>query len=255
MLALLAGGGAARAASLGLGMLLLQFTIGATNDLFDQDLDARSKPWKPIPSRIVTPAVALAVAFACATVSLGIAAAHGPVVVGLAGGMLGAGIAYNIFLKRGSWAWLAYAFAFPLLPLYAWFGASGTMPPAYELLLPLAALAGPALQLANGVVDMERDRAAGLVTLAGRLGHSRTMLAMAAVLLAVHGTAWATVLLTPKPELPVLLILGSATALAAAGWRLSAATRVEGRERGWQLQALAVALLALGWLVFALDKL
>lgn len=252
-LALLAGGRPDVAARLGLAMLLLQFCIGASNDLWDEQLDARSKPSKPIPAGLIDRHAVYVLALATASGALLLAASVGLASLILALGMLSAGLAYNAFLKRGSWGWLAYAVAFPLLPLYAWHGASGDPPPRYEQLLPLAALAGPALQLTNGVVDVGRDRAAGIVTLAGRLGRRRAVGLIGLILLVIYGGAWLSLLRTGDAPAAALLLAAGASAFAAFGWRLSAAGVSTVRERGWRLQATALALLAFGWLVAALS--
>jgi 4-hydroxybenzoate polyprenyltransferase len=52
-LSLLAGAPLSLTLVLALGMLGIQFCIGVVNDLEDASLDARSKPWKPIPSGLV----------------------------------------------------------------------------------------------------------------------------------------------------------------------------------------------------------
>ena len=48
--------------------------------------------------------------------------------------------------------------------------------------MPVAALAGPALQLSNGLIDLETDGAAGLRTLAVELGRRGSLVAMAVAL-------------------------------------------------------------------------
>ena len=59
-LVLVAGGAMAAALVLGLAMLGLQFSIGAANDWFDVELDALTKPAKPIPAgRVCAPSSAL----------------------------------------------------------------------------------------------------------------------------------------------------------------------------------------------------
>jgi 4-hydroxybenzoate polyprenyltransferase len=64
-IAVLAGGELPVAFQLALAMLGIQFCIGAVNDLYDEELDAKSKPFKPIPARRVTRRTAWSVAGAC----------------------------------------------------------------------------------------------------------------------------------------------------------------------------------------------
>lgn len=247
LLALLAGGSPAVAALLGLGMLGLQFSIGAFNDACDVDLDALSKPAKPIPAGLVTRAEALRAAALFGGGGLVVAAALGPTVLLLAALMLAAGLAYDGWLRRGPWGWTALAFALPLLPVYAWHGATGELPPRAELLLPVAALAGPLLQVANGIVDLEADARAGVVGLAGRLGHARALVVVAALSLVIHGLAWITVA-SPGAALLTVGALALAGLASASGVLFSASSAPGRREWGWRAQATGIGLLAVGWL-------
>src|SRR5262249_8658028 len=142
---------------LALGMLALQFCIGATNDVVDAPLDAGRKPGKPIPAGWIGRRTATGVAIAGGVVGLLLYGSFGIDALALGAAMLGVGLAYDLWLKRAGLGWLCFAVAFPLLPLSTWWIAAGPLPPRPELLLPLAAVAGPALSLSNGLVDLERD--------------------------------------------------------------------------------------------------
>ena len=152
-------------------------------------------------------------------------------------------------LKPTPFAWVCYAVAFPLLPVYAWLvGSGGEWPPRAGLLLPIAALAGPTLQLANGIVDVEQDARAGLRGPAVRLGRRRAIVVLALLETAVYGAAWISLLVDPAP-LGSLLTVGLATILAGLGVWMSADDRPPVRERGWQAQAIALVVLGIGWLL------
>jgi 4-hydroxybenzoate polyprenyltransferase len=247
-LALVAGGSPLAGAGLALGMLGIQFSIGAANDVFDEALDAASKPGKPIPSGLVSRRTASVVALVAGGGGLLVAAAFGTAVLAMAAVMLGAGLAYDVALKRGPWGWTAFAVAFPILPVYAWYGATMDLPPRWEALLAVAALSGPALQLSNGLVDLERDLLAGVTGLPGRLGRRRSLLLMALLVATIHGVAWLTLWVDHRLESATVALLAAASALAAGGLVLSATLRSEWREWGWRAQAAAICLLALGWL-------
>lgn len=247
-LALVAGGGIAGAALLALGMLGLQFCIGTVNDLIDAPHDALAKPWKPIPSRLVSVRWAVRVAVVAGGGGLLLAGVVGPLALIMAAVMLGCGLAYDLWLKPTRWAWACFSLAFAVLPVYAWYGATGTLPPRPELLLPLAAAAGPLIQLANGLADLERDDRSGLATLAVRLGRRRSLAVMAGLLVFVHGAAW----LTLRGAAPAVIALAAAaTLLAVIGLWLSAHVDAQRREVGWMIQAGSIALLGLGWLAAA----
>jgi 4-hydroxybenzoate polyprenyltransferase len=245
-LSVVAGAGLAVALTLAIGMLGIQLCIGTVNDLSDVDLDARTKPWKPIPAGLVSHRAATTVAIVCGALALLAPATRGIPVVLMAATMLAAGLVYDIRLKPTVWAWACYSVAFAILPVYAWFGSVGTLPPLSEFLLPLAALAGPALQLSNGLIDLETDAAAGIQTLATRLGRTRTLVAISVVVAVVYSVAWITLGRTGPPA--TLLVVVVATALAAASLVLSTGRSARSRAAGWTGQAVAIALLAAGWM-------
>ena len=247
-LSMLAGASESRSLLLGVGMLGLQFCIGIVNDLADAELDGRTKPWKPVPSGLVSRRAATVAAVASGGGGLLAAALAGPVPLLLAGLMLGAGLLYDLYLKPTSWAWLCFAVAFPLLPVYAWYGAAGTLPPRAELLLPLAALAAPALQLSNGLADIDSDRRGGIETLATRLGRRRAVATIAAILLFLHAIAWATLAGAP---MTAMAVGAAATTMAVAGLALTAGRDNRWRQAGWTAQAVSLALLGFGWLAAA----
>jgi 4-hydroxybenzoate polyprenyltransferase len=245
---LVAGGNAAVSLLLGAGMLCLQFSIGAVNDVVDTAEDEANKPAKPIVAGLITRERALRVGLLMAGVGLSIYAAFGSLPLLLAIAMLGCGLGYDLRLKQVGFGWLCYAIAFPLLPLSSWLAATGGLPPRPEILLPVAAMAGPALQLANGLVDIEGDRRSGIPAPVVRLGSRRSLIVLALLLTLVYGLAWTSVLGGGGMEvLPLLAIVG-ASCCAIAGVLLSGSPAASRRERGWQAQAVGIALLAGGWL-------
>ena len=258
-IALIAGAPIERAGQLALAMLGLQFCIGAVNDLFDEALDAQSKPSKPIPAGRVSRRTAWLVAALCGGGGLALAALVNPadlLLLAMAFAMLSAGLIYDTVLKPTAFGWVCFAVAFPVLPIYAWYGATGTLPPRWEILVPVAALAGPALQLANGLIDLETDRSAGLRTLVVALGRRRSIALMAVALVAIHVLAWITMVPTDaapaaQGAVAVALLSGTAGALALGGLVASAQQARVMREIGWTAQTASIAVLALAWLLGA----
>lgn len=251
-IALIAGATFQRAGLLAAAMLGLQFCIGAVNDLFDEALDAESKPFKPIPAGRVSRRLAWLVAFLSGGGGLALAALVDPpdlLALAMAGAMLSAGLVYDALLKPTAFGWVCFAVAFPLLPIYAWYGATAALPPRWEILVPVAALAGPALQLANGLIDLETDRSAGLRTLAVALGHRNSLAIMAMAVVAIHLLAWLTVPQTAGEA--VALLSGIAGAFALGGLVASAQQGSIMREIGWTAQAASIAVLAVAWLLGA----
>ncbi|MFI5225865.1 MAG: UbiA prenyltransferase family protein [Candidatus Limnocylindrales bacterium] len=248
-LAALAGGGVAVVGMLAISMLFLQFSIGAVNDLADAAADGMAKPWKPIPTGVVPARTALVIASACATAGLVLAAVVSPATLVIAALGLGLGFAYDLRLKGTAIGWLPFAVGIPLLPLFAWIGATGTVPPAIVVLSLIAAPAGAALAIANALPDLERDAASGVRTPATTLGRSTAwavdailqglVVAVALVAVVIVGTA-------PPDILVGAVIFGSIVGIAA-GVILSGRPSVAARQRGWELQAVALGGLAAGW--------
>jgi 4-hydroxybenzoate polyprenyltransferase len=238
-------------------MLAIQFSIGALNDLVDAPLDARQKPRKPIPGGLVSPRTAGHVAIGAAVLGVLLSAPSGTptTIVGL--GCLGLGYAYDLRLSRTALSWLPLSLALPLLPIFAWVGAAGQIPAGLIALVPVGVLGGAGLALANGLVDIERDRTVDRRAIAVALGRRNAWLAQS---LALGGAAALVVVFAPQVAavdagsgaavLRGVRVVGVwlGVTLVAAGALLLASARAGVRERGWEVEALGVASLGLGWL-------
>ena len=235
-------------------MLRLQAAIGAVHDLVDRPLDRGQKPAKPLPSGLVSDRLARAWAAVTAGIGLGLALPSGPATVVVAGLGLGLGYAYDVRLSRTVLSWVPLALAVPLVPIYGWLGATGVIPPALVALVPAGVLAGAALAVANGLVDIDRDTPVGKATIAVRVGRDRAWAAHAGAFVVAIAIA---VLLAPGPSstfdaelLGVVrwagITLGAAVIAVGAG--LLTGRRAGVRERGWELEAIGTATLGLGWL-------
>ena len=246
-LAILAGSPAIVAASLGAAMLGFQVSIGAFNDVLDADRDRLTKPDKPIPAGAIDRVSATLIGTAGGAVGLGISAAFGLPVLVLGAAGYACGLAYDLGASHRGWGWICFAAAFPLLLAWTWVAAAGSLPPAWPLLLPLAALAGPSIHLANSLVDIDADERAGARSLATALGRDRSRTALAILTFTVYGLAWAILFLTQDPPLAALVVAGAATLLAGLGVGLSWRPAPRARAWGWLLQASGLALLAVAW--------
>lgn len=154
-------------------MLLIQSAIGVVNDYCDRGLDAATKPWKPIPAGLVRPTTALVAGVMLAAGALALAATLG--VGGFLLALLGlsAGLAYDVRLKRTRLAALPYMVAIPTLPLWVWVTA-GEWEPALWWIVPIGALVGLALHLANTLPDIAGDETHGVAGFAHLLGPERS---------------------------------------------------------------------------------
>ena len=245
----------ATAALLGLAMTALQAAIGALNDLVDASHDAGRKPAKPIPAGLVSRGLARSIIVLAGGLGLALTAVARPaepavgriLMAGLAVVGLGIGASYDLRAKGTAWSWLPFAVGIPLLPVFGWFGATGSVPIWFIVLVPMAGLAGAGLAIANARADLERDLEAGVGSVAVRLG-SRTSWHVHAALLGSAAAAAVGWLLATDTTVPTLGLV--AIGLAAIGWGLwlGRAGDAGRRERAWQLEAVGTAAVAVGWL-------
>ncbi|MGZ9159951.1 MAG: UbiA family prenyltransferase [Candidatus Limnocylindrales bacterium] len=245
--AILAGADGGPALSLGMSMTALQCSIGALNDVHDATADAGRMPPKPIPSGLVRPIAAWLVVVGTAFVGLGLAWVAFPTVVGLALIVLSIGYGYDLLAKGTPWSWLPFALGIPLLPVYGWVGAVGSVPSFFVALVPLAVLSGAALAVANGRADLEQDRRAGERSIVTSLGDRRAW--------AVHVGLWAVVVVgalgwligddSPLAGIIAVVAVGGGLLGVALAGRTGTAHFL---ERVWEAEAVAAGLAAVTWL-------
>jgi len=159
-----------------LAMLGGQLAIGAVNELVDAADDAIAKPTKPIPAGLVPVRHAQAIAIGGVVVMLGAS-----ISLGLASAILcligtGAGLVYDVRLKRSSYSWLPYLVALPLLPIWVW-TALDAFDSRLLWLYPLGGLAVIGVHLAQTLPDIAGDRETGVDTLTARIGERRAIVA------------------------------------------------------------------------------
>ena len=165
--------------------------------------------------------------------------------------VLGIGLSYDLWAKGTTLSWLPFAVGIPLLPVFGWYGAAGSLPGLFVVLVPAAANAGSALAIANATVDADRDAEAGQRSIALALGPVRAawlVLVLHAVV-AVLAVATAVVLGSPAGWV-VAVLLATLGPLGGAVLGVVAADR-EGtnlKELAWEIQAVGTGLLAVAWL-------
>ena len=251
-MALVAGGDVATASRLGLSMTSLQFAIGALNDIVDAPADA-ARLRKPIPSGAISVPLARAIVALAAVVGMILAATVGMQVVVVAVLVLAIGAAYDLFAKGTPWSWLPFAVGIPLLPVYGWVGATGTLPDFFAILLPMAVLAGAALAVANARVDLEADRASGTRSVATALGAERSWWAGALLMLAATAIGVVATTTATWAPLAIALVVGG-TGVVAAGVALGRGAGTAARRRAWEAQAIGAAIAATGWIAGLLPR-
>lgn len=249
-------------------MLALQVSIGALNDTVDAPLDASQKPGKPLPRGHVPRRAALVLVVLGLLAGLALSAPSGPGTVTVAAAGAALGYAYDLRLSRTTLSWLPLSLALPLLPIHAWLGSTGAVPPGLLTLVPAAVLAGAALALANGLVDVERDARVGRRAIVVELGSTRAWAIHAGLLVVV-----AVLAVVVAPGVPATVASpGGASGGAGAGLSLDTLRMLRGagvvlgvgllglgalamtanrpslRERGWELEAVGVAGIGIAWL-------
>jgi 4-hydroxybenzoate polyprenyltransferase len=252
VVATVAGGSTTDAVRLGVSMTALQFAIGAANDVVDAPTDL-GRVDKPIASGAVSRQAAIAAVAGFALLGV-VLVASAPVMIGLALLVLGIGFAYDLWAKGTALSWLPYAVGVPLLPVYGWLGATGTLPDLFIVLVPVAAIAGAALAIANALVDLERDQDAGVGSIALTLGRGPAALLVLGLHAVVVSVAVATLDGWGVPSGWALIANGTAMLpLAGAVFGFAAAFRggPSLRERAWEVQAVGAGLLATAWIAAA----
>jgi 4-hydroxybenzoate polyprenyltransferase len=223
-------------------MLPAQFAIGIANDVCDTAADAAAKPHKPLVRGAVPRRAAVAATVLLVATSLASAASLGWAVLAATVAGLGAGLGYDLGLKRGRWSLLPWWVGFTALPFCA-FAAAGRLPRALWWCVPLTAVLALGLHCANVLPDLEDDRRGGVASLPVLLGAVwARRVAIGGVVLCALLTA---VLAAPLGQSPALL--GAAWAVVA-GCVLGAGLVPRVARAPFPVLALASAALAVGWL-------
>ena len=232
----------------------MQLSIAVLNDYCDRHLDAASKKNKPIPRRLVTAREALIVGILLSACMVFLLLFLPPLalVVSLLYWLLGLG--YNLGLKSSPFSGIVFALAIPLIPVYA-FAGMGHVSPLVFWLIPVTALLGIALNLANSLPDIEADADQRANTLAVKLGVRRafllcpSLIALSALLIA--GLTFGDIV--PGRFWPIIATLGITcvlliTLMAAFGPAKPVATR----KSYFYIVVLTCFVLAGGWLLGAI---
>ncbi len=158
------------------GQAAMQLSIGILNDYCDRRLDALGGKNKPIVLGLIRPHEALLAGLLMIAIMFVILLPLNLVALLAALGYLALGQIYNLGLKSTPLSGILFALAMPLLPLYAFAGV-GRIPSMVIWFIPIGAILGVALNLANSLPDIEEDAAGNAHTLAVTLGAKGSFLA------------------------------------------------------------------------------
>jgi len=221
-------------------MLPIQLCIGVVNDVVDLPADAVAQPYKPLARGVVGRSTAAWIGAVLGAVGLGAAATINLATLGLGAAALGAGLAYDLGLRRTILSWMPWWGGMAVLPLAA-YASAGAIPSRLLVLIPLSALIAVGLHLANAQPDIEADRLAGVRSLPVVIGVRAARWAGPAAL-AVAGLL---ALLLALPFGQAGLVLFAGLAVFACGLVAVAVTRP---PRPFPILAAASAAFAIAWL-------
>jgi 4-hydroxybenzoate polyprenyltransferase len=147
----------------------MQLSIAFLNDYCDRQRDVLSKKNKPIVHGLVRPLEALIASILLMLIMLLLLLPLNPLALLVSLLYLACMQGYNLGLKVTPMSGIVFALAIPLIPVYAFVGMGRFMPFLFWL-VPVGALIGVALNLANALPDIEEDAANHARTLAIVLG-------------------------------------------------------------------------------------
>ncbi|MCU1393182.1 MAG: rane protein [Ilumatobacteraceae bacterium] len=225
-----------RSVAIGAAVLCGQLAVGWSNDFLDRHRDATAgRLDKPIVAGLVSPEAvrdsALVAGVVCVPLSL--ICGHRAGSIHLVA--VGAGIAYNVVLKRTPLSFVPYVVAFGALPCFvAASSPSGRLPRPWAIVA--AALLGGAAHFINVLPDTDADRLTGVNGLPQRQGPIRSL----AIGVSLLGASTLTVACfgdRPTTKAQRLLVAASGASIAMAG---RAARR--GRPRAaWSMSLVSAA--------------
>ncbi len=234
--------------------LAMQLSIAIINDYCDRRVDATGHKQKPLPLGLIRPYEALVIGLLCMVLMLLLLLPLPPIALLISLLYLVLGQGYNLGLKATPLSGIVFALAIPLIPVYAFVGV-GHYTSLLFWLVPIAALFGVSLNLANSLPDIEDDSASRVRTLAVLLGVKRSLLVSTLLVLLTLSlitllTVMHTVSALPAIIIPTLVLSAFLGGLLALFPTFYSTTR--GRKIYFYLVILTGLLLVGGWILGAI---
>lgn len=221
-------------------MLPVQFCIGVINDVADLEADAVAKPYKPLVRGVARRSTATGAGIVLGVIGLGVAATINFATLGLDAIALGAGLAYDLGLRRTPLSWVPWWGGMAVLPLEG-YASVGAVPSRLLVVVPLSGLLAIGLHFANALPDIEGDRLAGRRSLPVLAGMGRSQWAGPAALVAAG--VLALVLAGPLGQSGLVFFGGVAVLGVGVG-----AVVITRSARPFPVLAVATAVFAVTWL-------
>jgi len=233
------------------GQAAMQLSIGILNDYCDRRLDALGGNNKPIVLGLIRPHEALLAGLLMIAIMFVILLPLNLIALLAALGYLALGQIYNLGLKSTPLSGILFALAMPLLPLYAFAGV-GRIPSMVIWFIPIGAILGVALNLANSLPDIEEDAAGNAQTLAVTLGAKGSFLACPLLIALAALLIGALTIFQLVPAqlwlmLPILVLTGLGLVIMLVFFGPQKPRRT--RKVYFYLAALLSLLLAGGWFI------
>jgi len=232
----------------------MQLSIAVLNDYCDRRRDMQSKKHKPIPLGLVRPREALYTGILLMVLMIVLLLPLPPLALLISLLYLAFGQGYNLGLKSTPLSGIVFALAIPLIPVYAFVGVGRILPLVFWL-VPVAALLGVALNLANSLPDIQEDTLNHARTLAVVLGVRNTFM-VSALLLFLSALLVGLLALTRLVQaqlwilLPTLLIV--CVLVGVLIFAFGPQKPLQTRKTYFYLVVCTCLLLAGGWLTSAL---
>ncbi len=221
-------------------MLPVQLCIGVINDVADLSADTVAKPHKPLVRGVVERSTAIGLGVALGAIGLGVAAGINLATLALDALALGAGLAYDLGLRRTALSWVPWWVGMAVLPLEG-YASVGSIPSRLLLVVPLSGFIAIGLHFANALPDIGGDRIAGRRSLPVLAGVDRSRWAGPVALAAAGVLA----LLIAGPSRQAGVVLFSGVGVLAVGVCAVVATR---SPRPFPVLAVTSAVFAIAWL-------
>lgn len=233
----------------------MQLSIAVLNDYCDRRRDMLSKKNKPIPLGLVQPREALYAGILLIVLMIVLLLPLPPLALLISLLYLAFGQGYNLGLKSTPLSGIVFALAIPLIPVYAFVSVERMVPLVFWL-VPVAALLGVALNLANSLPDIQEDTLNHARTLAVVLGVRNTF-TVSSLLLFLSALLVGLLALTRLVPARLWILLPTLVIVCAVVGVLVFAfgpqKPLQTRKTYFYLVVLTCLLLAGGWLTSALS--
>lgn len=199
-----------------LAVLCGQLSVGWANDAFDAERDRQAQRWdKPVVRGWVSERTLWVAAGTAATACIPLSLLAGGIIGGAAHILAVASAwAYDLWLKTTIWSFVPYMLSFGLAAPFLTYGLTPPQPPAGWAVATLSLL-GLGAHLANGIPDVDTDRATDSHGLVGRLGGRLSAKLALVALLTATALLMGHLPLPPTTAILILAGLSAASVLAA----------------------------------------